>query len=390
MAQMTIDRLGTLAALTVTYSTHLDPRHLEYFVYPALMKSAQATISSGTNCIHVACQHPVWVSAKPPPAAQADGGDASFRTEADGSAEGVIIDVATIFIKLGIHRAADIPEQYLQKPPATLLRDVIEDKFQPHPRFFSVDSVQATSMWEAKHGPLRHPKTLKDFVVNLHGILTSARQQSMDQAMYLFSCPRYGDQDKTYLVATAGEYLSFRLYTRADAVKIFANSGRKWKRTESEAKYVLVSDVDDRVEAPPEWDHPDEQASNDLVDPEKAKVTKEQQDKARADRYERLLQSRADAATLQALKVLKSGPERSRDLFSDEDINEFWKGYAGVKREPLMETRTATNFFAKEKGWSGLVRAGTALGDTYIQELFNFHEQLMRDEEERRQNTILR
>jgi hypothetical protein len=59
----------------------------------------------------------MWLSAKPPVIPHG----------------GVIIDMATIFVKLGIHPASEIPSQYLQKPLETLLRDVIDDKFKPHP-----------------------------------------------------------------------------------------------------------------------------------------------------------------------------------------------------------------------------------------------------------------
>ncbi|KAJ7837222.1 hypothetical protein B0H14DRAFT_2792098 [Mycena olivaceomarginata] len=304
--------------LAVTYSMHLDPRHLEYF--------CAATIPHGANYIHVRLS-----------TSRTAVGDSSF-TRSLMHRGGVLIDVATVFrLKIKIHRGALIQSSLSRNLWRPLLQDIEDDNSNRTPRFFfTIDSFRPRA-YGGETRAFAPPKDAQDFVVNLEFT-------SLDQAMYCVFMPALWDQDKTYLVATAAN--------TSDAIQTFINRGRTWRKAD-QSQVIIVSDTNDDVEEPPDKGHP-----------------KCSRTRARPNRYE----VRANAATIQqTLKVLKPAPTGVQDLFSDNDINDFWRGYAGlkVKREPFMECV-----------------AGTAVGDTYIQEVYNFHAELKREEEERRRSTI--
>ncbi|KAJ6478505.1 hypothetical protein C8R47DRAFT_1322992 [Mycena vitilis] len=306
MSKSTID-LASLAALAVTYSSYMNPRHLEYFLYPLYAKTAQSTIPADADSTHVACQHPLYISAKP----FADP-DTSTDTQPDNTAQGVLVDAATIFVQLDVHPEADVPAQYDQKTLENLLQDICEGVLHVSPRFFSIRALQAASLWEAKHGPSRHTKNVSEYAKDLHKLMGSAR-------------------DRTYLVAAVGEYLSLRIFTRDDAEKALQGVQR-WR--------------DSGLGTP---DHEEYGA---VVSPAKVKATKEEQDKARAERYAKYVQNRAEAQKRQQHNRLTPNDKRSVYQYSPEDLNGCWA---------LMETRSAHLFFKidpeqdpeKRNGWSG-------------------------------------
>ncbi|KAJ7220080.1 hypothetical protein GGX14DRAFT_559890 [Mycena pura] len=409
-----VNPLESVAAQAVAYSMRLNPRNLEYYVYPDLAQLAKATIPEDAS-IHVACQHPIWISTKAMSAAESR---SSINTESDGSATGVLVDIATVAVSLSLHPSVTIPPQY--KTLGDLLKDVRDSKFSAGARFFSA-SIETTSMWEVKHGPLRHPKTLRAYVRSLDGILNSARAQSLGQGTHLYASPRYAEQDLTYLAATAGNWLSFREFKRSDAVKVFEEEGQVWRKIATDAKYILIGPTaKEDIESPEsEWDEPDE--PDELVHPEKAKTTKKQQEKNRAEklkhkrtladalrklegrtpnpdkkqqtraqRHETLSRKRENDPAMRKLGETKPNPDRTKPLFSDMDINKYFQYYHGnTNMQQLIETRPAEEFFAGENTWSGLVRAGTAVGNSYLQHVFDFHMKVKKKEEDRR-NKLLR
>ncbi|KAJ7626289.1 hypothetical protein DFH06DRAFT_1304778 [Mycena polygramma] len=447
--------LAGLAALTVTYSSAYDPRRLEYFLYGPLVKVAQTTVPDGSGNIYIACQHPVWSTPLSLEQAleQRWNPDWSHATQPDGSARGVLVDVATVFVTLKVHRYSDIPSDYEGQTLADLLRDVIQRKIELPPRFFAVNSLLTTSLWEAKHGPTRHPKHLMGFATNLAKIVGQARAQCFDQGMYLFTSEHYGNQDTAYLVAVVGEFLSFRLFTRDIAIRAF-NGWRKrakWMTSvklpaappaaldvvfgsEEEEEEEEEEDVHvvDRVGPKGKLEKPiiearpvvDQKANPDdgILNPAVAKATKKENDKIRAkaaaderaewaaarkrdrdERYLQILRKREEAPAHQILSQTKPNTVRNDHMFSDQELNTFWKGHTRSDEpgtEPtgptvLMETRTAQEFFAEDfleveadaasaTGWSGLMRINTALANEYLGEIRKFNQRLEDEEEERR------
>ncbi|KAJ6478468.1 hypothetical protein C8R47DRAFT_984100 [Mycena vitilis] len=373
---LTTHRLRTLSALAVTNTTHVDPRHLEYFNYPMLDEEAQATIGYESNSMHVACQHSLYISRRPQL-----GADESGRTESDGSAIGVLVDLATVLVRLGLHHDAVIPPEYEGKPLATLLQDYKEGRFNVDSRFFAVDSLLATSLWEAKHGPTRHPQSLLKFANGLANLMNQARTQSLDQGMFLFTCPLYGAQKKTYLVAVVGEYMSFRLFTRAEArtrFKTWMTRHLENREAASEGTYIVVGDSDADLNDAPAWDHPDLEKYDQRVDPGLAQSTKAKEDKAR-----------------DLLGETKPNPDRSVQPFTDEALNDYWVNLTTVPSGVFMEKRSPRKVFGAaddhrvESEWSGIVRIGTALAAAYLGEIYDYNATEQETEQHRREEIIL-
>jgi hypothetical protein len=85
--------LHRFLALTVSHSTTVDPRHLEHHIYPYWKADIAALLISGDlQYSLIALQFPVYVSPKD----RSPGPDDSGRTEADGEAEGVYVDIAIV------------------------------------------------------------------------------------------------------------------------------------------------------------------------------------------------------------------------------------------------------------------------------------------------------
>ncbi|KAJ7601727.1 hypothetical protein DFH06DRAFT_1352142 [Mycena polygramma] len=406
---------GVLAALALTYSSPFDPRHLEYFIYSVLLKIAQSLIPVNANSIHTTSQHPLYVTKK---RRSGLGPNDSRVTEPDGTAQGVLVDIATIFVQLAVHEDAFIPPEYDNKSLADLMRDVAQGLLEVSPRFFSIMSILATSLWEAKHGPTRHPSDLHMFATNLEHLIGLARVQSFEQGMYLFSCLQYGDQQKTYLVATAGEYVSFRLFTRDMARKGLSTWDRWTGRPDEVEPEIIVGDDEADTEAPA-WDHPENLGDYaTLVDPASAQMTKQQQEAVQAalaaearatrtaeqeverkERYERILRGRAISGSRKFLEEVQPNTVRNGQLFSDAELNAYWRSRT-EHPAVLMETRPAREFYdtdfsgeiieaTRPGGWSGIMRLNTPLADDYLDEIRTYHRILQTEEETRRQTTIL-
>ncbi|KAJ7643313.1 hypothetical protein DFH06DRAFT_1477103 [Mycena polygramma] len=421
---LTTHRLRSLSALAVTNTTHIDPRHLEYFNYPMLDEEAQATIGHESNSMHVASQHSLYISRRPQLSANESG-----RTESDGSAIGVLVDLATVLVRLGLHHDAVIPPEYEGQPLATLLQDFKEGRFEVDSRFFAVDSLLATSLWEAKHGPTRHPQSLLKFANGLANLMNQARTQALDQGMFLFTCPLYGAQKKTYLVAVAGEYMSFRLFTRAEARTRFGVWMKRHlenREAVSEGTYIVVGDSDADLNDAPAWDHPELEKYDQFVDPGLAESTKAKEDKVRAKRrrtakaaaekaktlaekaaaleesrakrdarHARRVEMQSRAEARESLGDTKPNPDRSVQPFTDEALNDYWVTLTTVPSGVFMETRSAREVFGaagddrKVSEWSGIVRIGTALAATYLEEIYDYNATEQEAEERRREKIIL-
>ncbi|KAJ7191365.1 hypothetical protein B0H12DRAFT_1332199 [Mycena haematopus] len=413
--------------LAVCHSTTADPRRLEHYNYTYWTGEIASLILRGRleYCL-IAPQFPMYVSPKEPQDPNSSMG--SGRTQADGDAEGVYVDIAII---MPIVEPRD-PQEF------GVLRIAGESLFnfftrilpgQPHlsPRCLWVSGFEAALLGELKPMPSRHVTGIQSFMRNLTRLLGEASPQAEAQAICLFCSARFATQDKVLILAGAGDYYRLRLVTRAwsgvelEGFKTY--SPRILQALKNRAKLRLnVTDDGDWTEGNVAgmYGRPEEvkemrkktngvetramrqaniraqleQERAELEEEKRAELEElEEEERAEQQQYaqgaeRRMLQARerADRANTRAEKreeihkkysdALNQPPstDRTTPLFSVEALNAAHKLEAGVEffEATLPEVFFTTRDPTKWTEWTRVLQLGSEMSDKYMIWIQNF------------------
>ncbi|KAJ7130394.1 hypothetical protein C8R44DRAFT_775475 [Mycena epipterygia] len=379
--------LHRFLGLAVCHSTAIDPRHLEHHNYTYWTGDIAALIVSGQlKCCLIAPQFPIYVSPKEP--FDPDTSIGSGRTEADGDAQGVYVDIAIV---MPIVQPRYVEELGVvgKELDGRSLHDFL-DKFLPQklpglsPRCLWVSGFEAPLVGELKPGPTRHAETIESFYVNFNGLFLKGVLQAEAQGLCLFCSWRFATQEDALLLAGAGEYYKIRLVTRdwavgelngeqytSDTLKRLKAAGKDWEDNDGDA----VEDGD--------WTegHMGDMYGN----PSNAR---QRQQKLNDERTQRRV--KRDAQRQKYVDALTTPPseDRTAPLFTNEALNAVHRSKGnGVE---FFESRSPEPYFSGSgtKEWSRVLKLGSALSNQYMVKIQDFicqHEIL---EEKRRKEVF--
>ncbi|KAJ7230589.1 hypothetical protein GGX14DRAFT_583935 [Mycena pura] len=383
MGNITSSRLSLhrFLALTVSHSTTVDPRHLEHHVYPYWTADFAALIVSGNlEYSLLAPQFPVYVSPKEP----SPGPDDSGRTEADGEAEGVYVDIAVVMPVVQPRYADELGALGLKLVGKSLLQ--FFDDFKPHlsgisPRCLWVSGHEAALLGELKPGPTRHAKEIKTFLSSLIGLGSSARTQVEAQSLCLLCSWRFGTQDEVLLLAGTGDYYQIRRVTRGWASEKLGGERYRWdtlRKLKTAAKQL------DPVGEDGDWTEGQEEEM--YGNPGSAKDRQKRLNDKRHERAEKPA-TRAERFA-KALNVLPS-TDRTTSPFSHEALNEL---HRIQHRQDLFESEDPEKYFSGDgpSNWSGVLHLGSEISNQYMTRIEEFIRRFEERETERRKAVLFR
>ncbi|KAF8128470.1 hypothetical protein K438DRAFT_1888449 [Mycena galopus ATCC 62051] len=372
--------LHRFLAQTVSHSTTVDPRHLEHHTYPYWTADFAALIVSGDlRYSLIAPQFPVYVSPKDP----SPGPDDSGRTEADGEAEGVYVDIA-IVMPIVQPRYADELGTIGQKLVGQNLSQFF-DEFQPHlqgfsPRCLWVSGHEAALLGELKPGPTRHTRRIESFLSDLNTLLRDATLQAVAQALCLFCSWRFGTQDEVLLLAGAGAYYRIRRVTRSWSIvelngEIYTSKNLKELKAAAKQLDNLAEDGD--------WTEGKEEEM--YGDPGSAKDRQKMLNDKREERTKRG-NKRATRAE-QFAEALSASPstDRTTPLFSHAALNDLHR--IQTSRD-LFESEDPEKYFIGDgpSEWSCVLHLGSDLSNRYMTRIQDFIRTFEDREAERRKD----
>ncbi|KAJ7243231.1 hypothetical protein C8J57DRAFT_1477179 [Mycena rebaudengoi] len=374
--------LHRFLALTVSHSTTVDPRHLEHHIYPYWTADIGALIvSEDLQYSLIAPQFPVYVSPKD----RSLGPDDSGRTEADGEAEGVYVDIAIVMPIIQPRYANELGAIGQNLVGQSLSQ--FFDEFQPHlrglsPRCLWVSGHEAALLGELKPGPTRHARRIASFLSNLNTLRGEAVLQVEAQAHCLFSSWRFGTQDEVLLLAGAGDYYQIRRVTR------------DWSIVELSGKVYTSETLKDLKAAAKKLDYMQEDGDwtegkeEDMYgDPGSAKDRQKRLNDQREGRNKRA-EKRAER-TEQFTNALSATPsaDRTTPLFSHQALDELHQLQA---QEHLFESEHPEKYFTgvDPSDWSGVLQLGSELSNRYMTRIQGFIRTVEEREAERRKNVL--
>jgi len=112
--------------------------------------------------------------------------DASFATQANSQARGVVIDLTLAAMDIGFE---------LESRPSSLLHELTSKELDYHN--LRMLAAFLPLIIELKRAPMRSASLLKDFIISLNLRLVSAKEQCRYQAHCIFSNPRYQNQNQS-------------------------------------------------------------------------------------------------------------------------------------------------------------------------------------------------
>nr|GAT46525.1 predicted protein [Mycena chlorophos] len=221
--------LGTAIALQSIFlgrclssSFPFDPRHMEVYTYGFwTMVLFGLAASRQTNLIRlIQPQWPIHIS--PRDAAILTNPGISARTQPDGSARGVFVDLAVSIVvtkprvELKKRSAGDCPpKSFAARTLEWLFTNQLPKFPSLEPSFLKVWGLLAPLLLELKRGPPRHARNLFIFYKYLCRLLELAKRQAEKQALTLYGSGRYRYQTRLFAIAGAGDYFYMAEITRS-------------------------------------------------------------------------------------------------------------------------------------------------------------------------------
>lgn len=382
--------LHRFLGLAVCLSTTANPRRLEHYNYTYWTADIAALIVGGhlKHCL-IAPQFPMYVSPREPSL----GPNASGRTEADGDAEGVYVDVA-IFMPIAKPRDLEdlgaLAPQVAGKSLAHFFDKIIPQHLPGlSPRCVRVSGFEAPVLGELKPGPTRHPTGVKSFLKSLNLLLSEGTLQAEAQALCLFCSARFATQDEVLLLAGAGDYYQICRVTRTwsrPQLKGGKYSSNTLKELKAAARERLL------VEDDGDWTEGKEEEM--YGDPESAKQRQKELNEQRAQQVKQRSKRAAarvekrDVQHQKFLDALKTPPsaDRTTPLFTDAALNSVHRNETG---DDLFESKAPETYFA-ESGfteWSRVLQLGSGLSNRYMAKIQDYI-RTFEDREERRRAEV--
>ncbi|KAJ7087323.1 hypothetical protein B0H15DRAFT_781442 [Mycena belliarum] len=390
-----VGRLRTTRFLgqAVCESTAADPRHMEHNTYTFWTGEFVAVILNGLKCSLIAPQFPIYeeeVQSAEPEGDDFDGlGNISSRTEPDGRAQGVYVDIAIVMPIVEprpIMQLGSAGKYLAQKTLHHFFDSFLPQRPHLSPRFLRVSEFHAPLLGELKPGPTRHPKDIQQFYGNLTKLLDEATAQARGQALCLFSSWKFASQDRVLLLAGAGSYYMLRYVSREWAAEKMGK--RLWgpallkalKGEDTErfrAKGVATANAAEEEEFVVEdgdwtaarrklmYGSPLDALQRKEALAKLLKLQTEQRSKRRLER------ERVRHNLQEATDTSPNYEDYSSGLFTDEALNNIDR--CGNKRGiPLFETNMPEIFFDGAPSlteWTGILRLGSDLSDLYMQRI---------------------
>ncbi|KAJ7798340.1 hypothetical protein B0H13DRAFT_708313 [Mycena leptocephala] len=384
--------LHRFLGLAVCHCTTIDPRHLEHHNYTYWTGDFTALIVRGKlkYCL-IAPQFPIYVSPKEP--LDPDTSFGSGRTDADGEAQGVYVDIAIVMPIVQpryVEELGAIGKELDNKSLHHFLDHFLPQKLPGlSPRCLWVSGFEAPLVGELKPGPTRHADKIDSFYVDLVRLLRQGVLQAEAQGLCLFCSWRFATQEDALLLAGAGEYYRIRRVTRewaerelnggpytSNTLKKLKVAGKEWENLDS-------SDHDD-ANAVEDGDWTEGRMEDMYGNPQGAR---QRQQKLNDQRTQRRVERDARRHKYEAALTTPPSDDRTAPLFTDEALNVMHRNNVG---SDLFESTPPEPYFSGSgtKGWSRVLQLGSALSNQYmvkIQDFIRNHEIL---EEDRRKNTF--
>ncbi|KAJ7234305.1 hypothetical protein B0H12DRAFT_162240 [Mycena haematopus] len=381
-------QLHRFLAMTVSHSTTVDPRHLEHHIYPYWTADFAALILSGELSYSlVAPQFPVYVS----PKEISLGPNVSNKTQADGEAEGVYVDIAIVMPVVQPRYSDELGTIGPELVGHSLSH--FFDEFEPHlrgfaPRCLWVSGHEAAVLGELKPGPTRHTRKITYFIRDLNNLLEDARLQAQAQALCLFCSWRFGTQHEVLLLAGAGEYYQICRVTR----KWSAGELRGESYSSETLKNLKAAAKEDQVDLLGEdGDWTEGQEKEMYGDPRSAQDRKNTLNRQRGERAQRA-QKRAPRAE-QLADVLNVSPstDRTTPRFSHDALNDLHR--ITTDGDLFFESEDPEKYFSVDSedeplAWSRVLHLGSDLSNQYMTRIQAFIRTFEEREAERRNNVF--
>ncbi|KAF9260814.1 hypothetical protein L218DRAFT_560965 [Marasmius fiardii PR-910] len=204
--------LTTLIAITFAHSYTFNPRRLEHFLYGPWSVILNKLISKHSSILIPVPQYPIYVSSQSLPAS-----NDPDKTIPDSTAVRVYVDHAVILPRLGLLSQPKDLKNTVSTTLSVFLESISEpvvyDSHEWWPKVI-IDAVEVPIMVEVKCPPTHSPKKISQFYTQLETLMRLAMKQAMEQALCLFSCFTYSNQQQVILIAGAGNWWSCHLITR--------------------------------------------------------------------------------------------------------------------------------------------------------------------------------
>ncbi|KAJ7928172.1 hypothetical protein B0H13DRAFT_1007176 [Mycena leptocephala] len=198
--------------LVICHSTTIDPRHLEHHTYTYWTGNFTALIVRGKlkYCL-IAPQFPIYVSPKEP--LDPDTSFGSDRTDADGEAQGVYVDIAIVMPIVQpryVEELGPIGKELNNKSLHHFLDTFLPPKLPGlSPRCLWVSGFEAPLVGELKPGPTRHADKIDPFYVDLVRLLRQGVLQAEVQRLCLFCSWQFTTQEDALLLGPFPSELNF-------------------------------------------------------------------------------------------------------------------------------------------------------------------------------------
>ncbi|KAJ7027018.1 hypothetical protein C8F04DRAFT_1238293 [Mycena alexandri] len=362
--------LHRFLGLTVCLSTTANPRRLEHYNYTYWTADFAALIVGGhlKHCL-IAPQFPMYVS----PKELALVPNASERTEADGDAEGVYVDIA---IYMPVAQPRDLEDlgalapQVAGKSLAHFFNEIIPQHLPGlSPRCVRVSGFEAPVLGELKPGPTHHAKGIKTFLSGLNLLLSEGTLQGRGSSTVSFLLGAICDTGRGPPARRGwGDTPGHQEMPRGSGSLLKMTAiGRREKRT----RCMVTQSAKQRQKE---------------LNEQRTKRVKEQA-KQRAKRATGRTEKR-DMQHQKLLDALKTSPsvDRTTPLFTDAALNAVHRDETG---DDLFESKAPETYFAGSgfMEWSRVLQLGSDLSNRYMAKIQDYI-RTFEDREEKRKTEV--